>query len=190
MCFCLFVYSVNMFYYVIFFILIQPSVLLPTWSQCIILYIPGFGLLFFCWEFSHLYSSGTLACNFLWHVWFNRMLKKCFLLLEFVKDWCNSYLNIWQNSLVKPFGHGLFLVGCFLITNAIIFGSFPGGVVVKNPSTNQCRRPKRLGFDPCVRKIHWRRKWQSTPVFLPGESHGQRDLAEYSLCCHKESDMT
>ena len=38
----------------------------------------------------------------------------------------------------------------------------------------QCRRYKRLGFDPWVRKIPWRRAWQPTPVFLPGESHGQR----------------
>jgi len=37
-------------------------------------------------------------------------------------------------------------------------------------STCQCRRP---GFDPWVGKIPWRRKWQFTPVFLPGESHGE-----------------
>ena len=37
----------------------------------------------------------------------------------------------------------------------------------------QCRRP---GFDPCVRKIPWRRDWQPTPVVLPGELHGQRSL--------------
>ena len=36
------------------------------------------------------------------------------------------------------------------------------------------------GFDPWVRKIPWRRKWQPTPVFLPGECHGQRSLASYS----------
>ena len=41
-----------------------------------------------------------------------------------------------------------------------------------------------------VGKIPWRRAWQSTPVFLPGESHGQRSLAGYSPCGHKESDMT
>ena len=35
----------------------------------------------------------------------------------------------------------------------------------------------RLGFDPWVRKVSWRRKWQPAPVFLPGESHGQRSLA-------------
>jgi len=44
-------------------------------------------------------------------------------------------------------------------------------------STCQCRRH---GFDPWVRKISWRRKWQPIPVFLPGKSHGQRSLGGYS----------
>ena len=56
-----------------------------------------------------------------------------------------------------------------------------------NESTCQCRRPR---FDPWVRKIPWRRKWQPTPVFLPGESHGQRILAGYSPWGQKESDTT
>ena len=51
----------------------------------------------------------------------------------------------------------------------------------------QCRRP---GFDPWVGKIPWRRKWQPTPVFLPGESHGQRSLVVYSPRGSKESDTT
>ena len=38
----------------------------------------------------------------------------------------------------------------------------------------------RLGFDPWVGNIPWRRKWQPTPVFLPGKYHGQRSLAGYS----------
>ena len=38
---------------------------------------------------------------------------------------------------------------------------------------------KRHGFNPLVRKIPWRRKWQPIPVFLPRESHGQRSLAGY-----------
>ena len=41
----------------------------------------------------------------------------------------------------------------------------------------QCRRP---GFDPWVEKIPWGRKWQPTPIFLPGESHGWKRLAGYS----------
>ena len=46
--------------------------------------------------------------------------------------------------------------------------------------TCQCRRRKRLEFDPWVGKIPWRRAWQPTPVCLPGESHGRRSLEGYS----------
>ena len=49
---------------------------------------------------------------------------------------------------------------------------------------------RKLEFDPWVGKIPWRRKWQSTPVFLPGESHGQRSLAGYSSWDPKESNTT
>ena len=51
----------------------------------------------------------------------------------------------------------------------------------------QCRRP---GFDPWVGKIPWRRKWQPTPVFLPGKSHGRRSLVGYCPWGRKESDTT
>ena len=51
--------------------------------------------------------------------------------------------------------------------------------------TCQCRRCRRCGLDPWVGKIPWRRKWQPTPVFLPGESHGQKNLADYSPWGHK-----
>ena len=43
---------------------------------------------------------------------------------------------------------------------------------------------------PWVRKIPWRRKWQPTPVLLPGKSHGWRRLVGYSPWGHRESDMT
>ena len=43
----------------------------------------------------------------------------------------------------------------------------------------QCTRHKRHRFDPWVGGISWNRKWQPTPVFLPGESHGQRSLVGY-----------
>ena len=55
---------------------------------------------------------------------------------------------------------------------------FPGGSVVNCPPASAGNR--RCGFDPWVRKIPWRRKWHPTPVFLPGESHGQRSLSGYS----------
>ena len=43
----------------------------------------------------------------------------------------------------------------------------------------QCRRHGRHEFDPWTGKIPWKRAWQSTPVFLPGKSHGQRNLVSY-----------
>ena len=61
---------------------------------------------------------------------------------------------------------------------------FPGGASGKE-SACQRRRP-----DPWDGKIAWRRKWQPTPVFLPGESHGQRSLGGYSPQGCKESDTT
>ena len=51
---------------------------------------------------------------------------------------------------------------------------FPGGARGKEPAS-QCRRRKRCGFDPWVENIPWRTTWQPTPVFLPGESHGQME---------------
>ena len=51
----------------------------------------------------------------------------------------------------------------------------------------QCRRP---GFNPWVGKISWRRKWQSTPVFLPGKSHGRKSLLGYNPWGRDESNTT
>ena len=51
----------------------------------------------------------------------------------------------------------------------------------------QCRRP---WFNPWVGKIFWRRKWQPTPVLLPGKSHGRRSMVGYSPWGRKESDTT
>ena len=48
--------------------------------------------------------------------------------------------------------------------------------------------PRR--FNSWVRKMPWSRKWQPTPLFLPGKSHGQRSLAGYSPWGHKKLDMT
>ena len=57
-------------------------------------------------------------------------------------------------------------------------------------SACQCRRHKRCRFDPWVGKMPWRRKWQPTRVFLPGESHGQRNLVGYRPWGRRDSGMT
>ena len=64
--------------------------------------------------------------------------------------------------------------------------SFPCGTSCKKICL-QCRKPR---FDPWVGKSPWRRKWQPTPVFLPGRSHGRRSLVGYSPWGHKELDTT
>ena len=66
--------------------------------------------------------------------------------------------------------------------------SFPGGLGGKESACN-AGDPGSIP-DFWVGKIPWRRKWQPTPVLLPGESHGWRSLVGYSLWGHKESDTT
>ena len=56
-------------------------------------------------------------------------------------------------------------------------------------SSCQYKSHRRCRLDPWVGKTPWRRKWQPIPVFLPGESHGQRSLVGYSAWGHKKSDM-
>ena len=64
---------------------------------------------------------------------------------------------------------------------------FPGGSDGKESASNA---ENQAGFNLQVGKIPWRRAWQPTPVFLPGEFHGQRSLVGYSPWGLKESDMT
>ena len=70
-----------------------------------------------------------------------------------------------------------------------VFTGLPGWLSGKE-SAHQCRRRNRLRFHPWVGKIPWRRKWQPTPVFLSGKSHGRRSLVGYSPWDGKESDTT
>ena len=82
---------------------------------------------------------------------------------------CVSYLTSWSLN---------FLIGAMGIFLRCHSGK---------ESTCQCRRCR---FDPWVGRIPWRREWEPPPVFLPGKFHGQRRLADYSPCGHKESDTT
>ena len=56
--------------------------------------------------------------------------------------------------------------------------------------TRICPQCGKHRFDSWVGKILWRKEWLPTPVFSPGESHGQRRLVSYSHCCRKELDRT
>ena len=68
----------------------------------------------------------------------------------------------------------------------LIHLGFPGGTEVKASDWNV----GGLGSIPGSGRFPWRRAWQPTPVFLPGEAHGQRSLVGYSPQGLKESDTT
>ena len=95
--------------------------------------------------------------------------------------------DMWQ-------GRGPRVQGMCKITESTRCASFkqwlgeaiPGWLRGKE-SARQCRRHR---FNPWVQKIPWRRKWQPTPILLPGKSHGQRSLVGYSPWSCKESNMT
>jgi hypothetical protein len=66
------------------------------------------------------------------------------------------------------------------------YRDFPGSSEVKASARNA----GDLGSIPALERFPWRRKWQPTPAFLPGKSHGRRSLVGYSPRGHKESDTT
>ena len=74
---------------------------------------------------------------------------------------------------------------CFLTLLICVLG-FPGGSEVKASAWNE----GDPGSIPELGRFPWRRKWQPTPVLLPGESHGGRNLVGYSPWGRKESDTT
>ena len=90
----------------------------------------------------------------------------------------------WENSQTQVASHRHVCL-LFLRTGSPK-GGFPSGASGKEPVC-QCRRHKKLDFDPWVRKIPWRGAWQPTPVFSPGGCHGQRSYSPYSC---RESDAT
>ena len=85
-----------------------------------------------------------------------------------------------QQHLLIELGETFYLLDHWFIL------SFPGGSDGKSVCL-QCGRPR---FHPWAGKIPWRRKWQPTPVLLPGKFHGQRSVVGYSPWGHKESDTT
>ena len=93
-----------------------------------------------------------------------------------LSSWKTAYQNSKRNEIVS------------CLNSTLHFHGFPGNTSGKE-LTCQCRRLKTCRFNPWVGKIPWRRAWQPTPVFLPGECSGQRSLAGYSPRGHKQLDM-
>ena len=104
-------------------------------------------------------------------------LKLCFIVES--KN-CLMSFSKFSNSPKSP--------NSSIITTTVSFKKnvgFPGDSDSKDSACNAGN-----GFNPWVGMIPWRKKYQSSPVFLPGKSHEQRSLAGYSPWVHKESDTT
>ena len=89
----------------------------------------------------------------------------------------NSLISVERLDELKPVVKSVTYVNwCF--TDKM---GFPGGSAGKESTCNavDCLQCRRHGFDPCIRKIPQRRKWQPAPAFLPGKFHGQRSLVDY-----------
>ena len=88
-------------------------------------------------------------------------------------------------------GPGPHLIHCFCTCFSLWLkrsSDFPGGTNGKESTNHPANQETQ--FDPWVWKLPWRRKWQLTPVFLPGKFHGQMNPAGYSPWGLKESDTT
>ena len=105
---------------------------------------------------------------FVWWVWEKALRYVCGPVFFF--------LSFGVSSLLSGKPHPLSPWGKLQIQ---VQEAFPGDTSGKELAC-QCRRHKRQEFDPGVGKIPWRRAWQPSLVFVPGESHGQRSLVGYS----------
>ena len=95
----------------------------------------------------------------------------CFFICQLVSllsSECSYHLNFIGIKLLIISSNDFLSMKSLMMFFNFLWG-FPGGASGKEPAC-QCRRHKRGGFDPWVRKILCRRAWQPTPVFLPGES--------------------
>ena len=116
------------------------------------------------------------------------ILSSAFLLIHH-----DNYFSLYSVSIIYHNNWFFLKLNQFYITEIIPTWSWWIGLptwLSGKEFVCQCRRHQRHRFDPWVRKIPWRRKWQPTPVFLAEESCEQRSLAGCSPWDCKESDTT
>ena len=115
------------------------------------------------------------------------------------RNWTHIFYPCCNGAQTLYYWHHLGSPTSFVYTYVLIsLGYIPSDRIVGGlprshsgkESTWQCERNRRWEFNPWVRKIPWNRKWQSTPVFLPGKFQGQRSLVGCSPWSHKESNTT
>ena len=136
----------------------------------------------------------SLTCLFLWgHIWVSflfAVLCTCGVLVPWprikpvslaVEAWSPTPWATREAPAVGSFVLLEFLLFWYfsLVVKSLVYGSNSGWVLAL------AYQYKRHGFNSWVKKIPWRREWRPTPVFMPGQSHGQRSLAGYTLWCSK-----
>ena len=116
------------------------------------------------------------------------------ILLNSVQNWMRLFLYCRINTYLSLLATHIYMIiyNPFRIIHFYFWGQCSSFIwlprcLSSKESTCWYRRPR---FNPWLGKIPWRREWLPIPVFLPGESHGQRSLVGYSSWGRKESDMT
>ena len=116
---------------------------------------------------------------------------KGFLLDYFGKLEPDTFLRYGDLSLIALFVEGRnFIRKHYRLRTPLYSKSISGPGLPKWFSGKQSACQADVGSTPGLGRFPWRRKWQPTPVFLPGKSHGQRSLLGYSPWGRKESDMS
>ena len=101
-------------------------------------------------------------------------------------SWLDLMIRSWSSNL-DPQTLLIFYSWKYVTFKNLSLFVLPSSLVAQTVKRLSTMHPR---FKPWVGKIPWRRKWQSTPVLLPGKSHGQRSLVGYSLWDRKESVTT
>ena len=108
-----------------------------------------------CWVKNWSVEKNFTSLEILVHIVFDDKIQPMLVMLSCIKGFTYS-LEHWDNSMNIGFYDFTFA------SQVILSGKEP---------TYQCKRHKRCGFNPWIGTIPWRKAWQPTPVFLPGESH-------------------
>ena len=182
-------------------------VLAGMMGVCKKLIFQSLGCIIWRWALKPLFLQSEQHCKFC--VFLQGLQHLCQSFLEFRDNHQSpgSLSSWWPHGVVLAYIQVVFWNGCgvwlrvcgepspsqvksWLRKVSLFFAELASQVVlvVKNPPANA--GDMRLRFDPWVRKIPWRKAWQPTPVFLPGESHGQRSLVGYSSRGCKKSDTS
>ena len=128
-----------------------------------------------------------LNCKCIFGTNFSSCFKKLFLVLYFSKKWEEMVINLTSNIVPQLLLVQIISPHLVTLSYFCFLGGYMGFPQLVKESTCNAGDP---GSIPGSGRFPWRRKWQPSPVSLPGKSHGQRSLVGYSPRGCKQSDTT